>query len=614
MVTEYNNLKTKFAQNKAASVLNAAYPYGSEFEYDNTGEEGAYAAAKALRTYYPQDTKAAAALTSMKADDLKTRAMRGIQPTWYYLFRTGIPAGEGWWNFQYTTSLAGSIMDDMLRYQTDGRTVNQTSVAEQRNYAAKISNFNAVNMGQISAQSVGGIAWRFNAHKGGTGTKNVNDGGTRVMNNGWQDFSGESEEGLYGSLLRISSDIVTDPVFGLFGYGATVTDVSNKYNITPKDGFGKRINLIKEKIYLVSESDKIQSANIQKDGKAITLQISNFAQKMHASRITLDGSGLENGYYTIKLNGANAGQFYVQNNKGVAMFQMSSALTAEVIIEKSVTGANLAPQVTTEMATLSPQAMLPFMMNGIVTDDGAPNGAMTYLWEVISTPSGAQLSFTNSKAAITKAIGTKAGSYTAKLTANDGALSTSSLLTFVLSAPPEKQPPVIGAVTALQDATNNSIVLLSGAATADPIYSAQFTPQWTYGWTVKQKPAAAATVTFVNGNTANAIARVSSAGTYVFTFTAADEGKTATKDVTLNLTADAVDAYKAISVVTQQGTAPILPAQVNVLSGVTYLPSNVVWDAVAPAQYAASGKFVVQGSITGTQVKANATVYVVNRN
>ena len=36
-------------------MATADYPYGSEFEYDNTGEEGAYAAAKALREYYPDD-------------------------------------------------------------------------------------------------------------------------------------------------------------------------------------------------------------------------------------------------------------------------------------------------------------------------------------------------------------------------------------------------------------------------------------------------------------------------------------------------------------------------------------------------------------------------------
>ncbi|WKL02218.1 hypothetical protein Q0F98_39185 [Paenibacillus amylolyticus] len=128
-------------------------------------------------------------------------------------------------------------MDDWLRYENDGRSVEQKAIAQQRNYAAKISNFNAVNMGQISANSVGSTSWRYSMYKGGTGTKDVYDGGSRVMSNGWNDFSGESEEGLYGSLLSISSDIVTDPIFGLFGYGALVSDEGDSYNITPERRF-----------------------------------------------------------------------------------------------------------------------------------------------------------------------------------------------------------------------------------------------------------------------------------------------------------------------------------------------------------------------------------------
>ncbi|MFD0673020.1 LamG-like jellyroll fold domain-containing protein [Cohnella sp. M.A.Huq-80] len=527
MTTQYNNLRTKFAQNKATSVLNARYPYGSEFEYDNTGEEGAYAAAKALRTYYPTDSKVASALSAMKAADLKTRAMRGIQPNWYFYSVPVFRAGEGWWNFQYTASLAGSIMDDMLRYQADGRTADQTAVAQQRNYAAKISNFNAINMGQISAQSVGSSAWRFNAHKGGTGTKNVYDGGTRVMNNGWQDFSGESEEGFYGSLLRISSDIAVDPVFGLFGYGATVSDAGNAYNITPKDGFGKRINLIKEKIYLTSESDEMTNALIQKDGTAITLQIANLSQKTHASRITLDGPGVANGYYTIKLNGANVGQFYVQNNKGVAMFQMSSALTtAEVIIEKATTGSNQAPQVTTEVVNVNRPVNTPILLNGIVTDDGAPNGATTYLWEVVSTPAGGALSFTNNKAAVTNATGTVAGSYTARLTANDGALSTSSLLSFTLGGGGGgNNAPIVDAGA---NATVNlpSAITLSGTATDDGLPSGSSV---TTTWSLQSGPG---TASIANASALNTTATVTVPGTYVFLLTASDSALQSTDTVT----------------------------------------------------------------------------------
>mgnify|MGYP000060825719 CR=1 FL=1 len=99
-------------------------------------------------------------------------------------------------------------------------------------------------MGQISEDYVGNVSWRYTMSKGGYGAQNVNDGGTRVQNNGWNDFSGESDEGLYGSLLSISSDAVTDPVFGLTGYGCEVSKEGKVYTITPKDGVGKRFNVI----------------------------------------------------------------------------------------------------------------------------------------------------------------------------------------------------------------------------------------------------------------------------------------------------------------------------------------------------------------------------------
>ncbi|WP_310830171.1 DUF5695 domain-containing protein [Paenibacillus pedocola] len=612
MQAESANLQQKFALDKGRNITYATYPYGSEFEYDNTGEEGAYAAAKALRTYYPEDGRAGAAEKSMEMADWKTRAMRGIQPTWFHYSVPVFRGGEGWWNFQYTASLAGYIMDDWLRYEEDDRSAEQTAIAQQRNYAAKISNFNAVNMGQITANSVGSTSWRYSMYKGGTGTKDVYDGGSRVMHNGWNDFSGESEEGLYGSLLSISSDIVTDPVFGLFGYGAQVTDEGGSYHITPKDGFGKRINLIGEKIYLVLESDKIQSAQIQKDGKGFTLQLLNSAQKEHASRITFDGAGMENGYYNIKLNDEPAGQFYVKNNKGVAMFQMDSAKSAELTIQKSAAGENEAPHITAETATQNPQALVPFMLNGIVTDDGAPDGILTYKWEVVSTPEGGKLSFNHPNASITQATGTKEGSYTVKLSAGDGQKTGSGQVTFQLAAPPEKQPPVIGQVTAAQDTANNSIVVLSGEATPDPVYSAAGEPKLTYTWAVKQKPDGAGDISLVDSDKAAAYARVSKAGTYVFTFTAADEDKMASKDVTIEIKEDTVDTYRALSVVTKKDTAPVLPGVVNILSDDGYSEGEIVWEAIDPGSYTNTGEFEAKGIVKGSDLEVRTTVYVVN--
>lgn len=610
MFEEYENLKRKFAYTKGRNMAQARYPYGSEFEYDNTGEEGAYSAARALRTYYPHDPLAESAKRSMEMADWKTRAMRGLQPTWYHYSVPVFRGGEGWWNFQYTASLAGYIMDDWLRYQEDGRTPEQTAVAQQRNYAGKISNFNAVNMGQISADSIGSTSWRYSMYKGGTGTKDVFDGGKRVMNNGWNDFSGEAELGLYGSLLTISADIVTDPVFGLFGYGALVTDHGDSYTIVPKDGFGRRMNLIDEKIYLVAENDKIEQAAIRKDGRAMTLNLSNPTGKEHLSKIKIDGAGVEDGYYAMRVNGADAGQFMVKDNAGVAMFQLSAAPTAELTIEKMASGINRAPEINIALASEGAQALIPFELHAYVRDDGAPSGLLTYQWEAVRTPAGATLAFTNPQSTITRAFGTKEGTYVVRLTASDGELESYQEFTFVLAPQPERQAPEIGELAVVQDEMNSSILVLTGEAIPDPLYSHEDV-ELTYQWSVKQKPRGAQDVLLVKANQATAYAKVDKAGTYIFTFTAIDGDKAASKDITFTIHEDQSDVYRMISIVTQQGAAPALPLQVDALYDDGYRTSSIAWDEIDPALYAHIGQFEARGKVVGLDSDVIVTVYIV---
>lgn len=117
MDEEAFNLQERFAWYKANNCINATYPYGSEFAYDNTGEEGAFAAIQALTKYWPDSDAAKNAYSAMSMANHKTRAMRGIQPTWYQYADPVFIGGESWWNFQYTASLAGSIMDDWMRYE-----------------------------------------------------------------------------------------------------------------------------------------------------------------------------------------------------------------------------------------------------------------------------------------------------------------------------------------------------------------------------------------------------------------------------------------------------------------------------------------------------------------
>lgn len=607
MTEEAQQLQEKFALDKGGAMTTAEYPYGSEFVYDNTGEEGAYAAANALRTYYPDDERADDAESKMSMAEWKTRAMRGIQPTWYQYADPVFLGGESWWNFQYTASLAGSIMDDWLRYQDNGWNTDTSAWAQRVNYAAKLSNFNAINMGQISADSVGSVSWRYTMYKGGTGAMNVNDGGTRVMNNGWNDFSGESDEGIYGSLLSISSDVVNDPIFGLFGYGSNVSQSDSQYTVVPLDGIGKRINLIDEKIYLSLEQDECTQAVMAKDGSSFELQLNNLTKDEHVSRIDLSGAGFENGYYSVSVNGTKVGQCFVKDNQGIANAVIPAGDTAAVSVEKMDGGENEAPVVSAKAAEGEKQALVSFELKGTAYDDGAPDGKLTYTWEAVKTPKDAALKFTDEKTLDTQVAGSAAGEYTVKFTASDGELETSAEVKLTLGEAPDRQAPTIGSVTAVQDGMNISVADLKGEAVSDPLYQGELS----YEWSVVSKPDDSQVI-LVDKDQAAARMKADKPGEYVLRFTAIDAETSAYKDITINMTGDVDGADRGESVITKKGTAPELPEEIEVIqTDGTVKTEEVNWDTVEAEQYAEEGEFLVKGTAKDSDQNAAVLVYVV---
>ena len=616
MTEEGDALKEQFALYKGTNMALADYPYGSEFEYDNTGEEGAYAAANALRTYYPESDAADDAIENMEMAEWKTRAMRGLQPTWYQYADPVFRGGETWWNFQYTASLAGSIMDDWLRYQDNGYDSDSNAWAERVNYAAKLSNFNAINMGQISAGNVGAVSWRYTMAKGGQGAQNVNDRGTRVMNNGWNDFSGESEEGLYGSLLSISSDVTNDPVFGLTGYGCNVSKSGNTYTVSPLDGVGKRINLIDEKVYVESEQDSIDKATIAADGSSIVLNMTCAASAEHVSKMILSGAGMTDGYYAIEVNGEDAGQVYVANNEGVAYAVVPEGNTATVTFTRMSGGENTAPVIfKAEAAEEEPQALVPFRVETSAFDDGAPEGTLTYKWEVEKTPEGGELTLDADNRLYAEATATLEGIYTLKLTVSDGKLETVETVDIAVGKAPEKTAPVIDKATATQHPSNTTVAELKAEATADATYNNELT----YAWSVVEQPEGGNAV-LANADQAEALMKASAPGKYTLRVTVTDPGTTVydedivvTKDVEIEMTGNVDGVERTSIVLTSKGEAPVLPETMEVITAEGEVVSGtVIWEEIPAESYAETGEFVVNGTIEGTDIKVAAPVMVVS--
>jgi hypothetical protein len=269
---------------------NAPYPYGSEYSYDNTGEEAVYMAAK-------QNANASV----LAKVNVKTRACRGQEPVWYYYADPVTLNGENWWQFQYTASLAGYCMDDYLRnYSTT------PEVDERLSYAAKIANISAINSGQMdtNAANLGTVSWTYQAMKGNVYVNSF-EPATSELHNDWRQMAGEADLGLFGAIRILSADVVVDPIFGLYGYGCNVAQVGGCYSITPQDGVFKRLNLITQKFHMDLNRDRYTGATVSTTNDYLGFTLENQTPSTaHTTTLTL--TGLAAGTYAVSVGGTSA--------------------------------------------------------------------------------------------------------------------------------------------------------------------------------------------------------------------------------------------------------------------------------------------------------------------
>jgi hypothetical protein len=168
---------------------------------------------------------------------------------------------------------------------------------------------------------------------------------------------------------------------------------------------------------------------------------------------------------------------------------------------------------------------------GTASDDGLPNppGATTVAWSVVSGPG--TVSFGNPAALSTTASFSAAGTYTLRLTANDGALLSSDDAVITVSAAPVNKAPIVNA-GADQTITLPAKAQLSGAASDDglPNPPAKVTTTWS-------KVSGPGTVTFASAGALSTTATFSSAGSYTLRLTATDGALSAFDDVSVQVNA-----------------------------------------------------------------------------
>jgi hypothetical protein len=274
-----------------AAFAAAPYPYGSEYTYDNTGEEAVYMAAKQH-----------ADRSILGKVDAKTRACRGQQPVWYHYADPVTLNGENWWQFQYTAALAGAGMDDWVRSLS-----TSPALDERLAWAAKIANVSAINSGQIdgSSANLGTVAWTYQAAKGSVYMNSFDPAGS-MLHGGWRQMSGEADLGLFGALRILSADVAVDPIFGLTGYGCNVAQQDGCTVVTPTDGVFKRLNLVSQRLSLQLDRDRYSSASVGASNDALGFVLQNqLAASPHLTHATI--TGLAPGTYAVTVGGASAG-------------------------------------------------------------------------------------------------------------------------------------------------------------------------------------------------------------------------------------------------------------------------------------------------------------------
>ncbi len=243
-------------------------------------------------------------------------------------------------------------------------------------------------------------------------------------------------------------------------------------------------------------------------------------------------------------------------------------------------------------------------LDGTVSDDGLPNPpeALTTTWTVVSGPGTVGIADPN--AVDTTASFSTAGVYVLRLTASDGALSTSDDVTITVSN--ANAAPFV-------EAGSNLAVTMPAAASLDGTVADDGLPNppgtVTTTWSTVSGPG---TVAFANANAIDTTATFSAAGTYVLRLTA-DDGAMFSSD-TLSVVVTAITNIAPIvnagadqtltlpSAATLVGTASDdgLPAPANLsltwskTSGpgtVTFAPSNAL---TATATFSASGVYVLR--------------------
>lgn len=339
------------ATTRGNNFYNAAYPFSSEFAYDQTGEEGSYTLVKWFATN-GNDDAAITRLDKMAFIVGKATAWTGKQPYWHHQ-AMGSVAGNEHWMYKYSVGHHSQILNDFFFNHADSG-IHMTEGIDKYDgntqfsqdmwrfvYPMKIAVAGWIQSGQPelhgptgpnAANPTGGLVNK-NPMADGLGILGSVFGAMRTARpydwsledaygsnyNGFPySESAEADEGIWACLNSLSADIVpNDPNFGLAGWGAKVSDAGDAYEVIPTDGLYRKLNIVGDKFQAEFIHDRYTKAVINKDYKGMTFKIENVAGKAHTGTVNL--RMLEPGTYNVLLDGILQRQVVVPDRTGDAL-------------------------------------------------------------------------------------------------------------------------------------------------------------------------------------------------------------------------------------------------------------------------------------------------------
>jgi len=271
--------------------------------------------------------------------------------------------------------------------------------------------------------------------------------------------------------------------------------------------------------------------------------LSDNSAQQFVDTAVINQTGTNNNVYTLRYRAAGAGQTLTIKWTVNASFNNYGNITLQAASLALPGGppTNQQPNVNAgsdQTITLPAAASLA----GTASDDGLPGppATLTTTWSKFSGPG--TVSFGNLNSLNTSATFSTSGTYVLRLTANDGALSSSDDVTITVNptSPTNQQPNVNAGPD--QTITLPAAASLAGTASDDGLPSPPATLTTT--WTQFSGPG---TASFTNANIVNTTVSFSVPGTYVLRLTANDGALIVSDDVTINVNASSAGGALAAS-------------------------------------------------------------------